>query len=645
MFDRILIANRGEIACRIIGTARRMGIEVVAVHSRADADAMHVALADQSVCIGEASPAESYLRGERVIEAALASGAQAIHPGYGFLSEDWRFVADVEKAGLAFIGPAARTVASASRKDEAKRIMAEAGVPVVPGTEAVDAKAAAQAAQEIGFPVLIKAVAGGGGRGMRMVVGDAGFASAFASAAREALAAFGDDSLFVEKLILSPRHIEVQIFGDQHGNHLHLFERDCSLQRRHQKIIEEAPAPGMRAELRAELGAMAVRAARAVSYVGAGTVEFILDGSDGLRADRSWFIEMNTRLQVEHPVTEAITGLDLVEWQLRVAAGEPLPVSQDELRLDGHAIEARLCCEDAADGGRPAVGRIRNLVWPPDVRIDSGVRDGDVVSPHYDSMIAKIIAAAPDREAARRLLLDALASLRLDAPATNAGLLEASLGHRQFIVGGVQTDFLEQELKVGDDTPPPTAAWALAAAAAHGAPARQGAGFVLWHPLERRLRLTSGTHVMDLVVRAIGDDMQVEMGEAHHLCSASDGRWQLPGGDGIAWSRGPRICVSCDGYREFSVVDPLVGFSGHALPLDHVEAPMPGLLRKVAVRVGNHVRAGDVVAILEAMKMEHALTAPRDGVVARLCGTVGEAIEAGQPIVEFEALPGAASDS
>ncbi|MFZ1512088.1 MAG: biotin carboxylase N-terminal domain-containing protein, partial [Tabrizicola sp.] len=422
MFQKILIANRGEIAARIIATARRMGIATVAVHSDADAQALHVTLADEAVRIGPAPVAESYLNGAAIIAAALRTGAEAIHPGYGFLSENPGFVEAVEAAGLVFIGPPASAIRAMGLKDAAKRLMESAGVPVVPGYhgEDQDPERLAREAQTIGYPVLIKARAGGGGKGMRLVEDPAAFPAALESAAREAQASFGDPACLVEKYITSPRHIEVQVFADAHGTTVHLYERDCSLQRRHQKVIEEAPAPGMTEPVRAAMTEAAIQAARSIGYRGAGTVEFIADGSGPLREDGFWFMEMNTRLQVEHPVSEAITGLDFVELQLRVAAGEPLPFAQGDLRIDGHAIEARLYAEDAERGFLPATGQLSHLAFPPatafqrgPVRVDAGVRQGDEITPWYDPMIAKVIAHAPDRAAALTLLGQTLDATRI----------------------------------------------------------------------------------------------------------------------------------------------------------------------------------------------------------------------------------------
>ena len=424
MFTKILIANRGEIACRVIDTARKLGVATVAVYSDADANARHVRMADEAVHIGPPQPAQSYLLGDRIIQVALDTGAQGIHPGYGFLSENPDFVDAVEKAGLTFIGPSSDAIRKMGLKDAAKKLMEEAGVPVVPGYhgENQDPAFLADQAKDIGYPVLIKAVAGGGGKGMRRVDDPADFADALASAQGEAQTAFGNPDVLIEKYILSPRHIEVQVFGD--GTHaVHLFERDCSLQRRHQKVIEEAPAPGMTEEVREAMGMAGVRAAEAIGYKGAGTVEFIVDGANGLRTDGFWFMEMNTRLQVEHPVTEEITGVDLVEWQLRVASGEGLPKQQDELTITGHAFEARLYAEDVPKGFLPATGTLSHLKFPEGARADTGVRAGDTISPFYDPMIAKLTVHAGSRAAALRMLSSALSHTEVAGSVTNLAFL------------------------------------------------------------------------------------------------------------------------------------------------------------------------------------------------------------------------------
>src|SRR5271154_713538 len=448
-FSSLLIANRGEIAVRIMRTAKRLGIRTIAVYSDADAQAAHVAEAREAVRIGPAPPRESYLRIDAIIAAAKATRAKAIHPGYGFLSENAEFAEACAAAGIVFVGPPPAAIRAMGLKDRAKEIMAKAGVAVVPGYQGDDQSEKRLAAESarIGFPVLIKAVAGGGGKGMRRVEMAAEFASALEGAKREAQSAFGDARVLVEKYVTRPRHIEMQVFADKHGNCVHLFERDCSLQRRHQKVIEEAPAPGMRAEMRAAMGEAAVKAAKAVGYVGAGTVEFIADASEGLKSDRFWFMEMNTRLQVEHPVTEAITGLDLVEWQLRVAAGEALPESQDALRINGHAIEARVYAENPEKNFLPSVGRLERLRLPTsvdDIRVDAGVREGDTVTPFYDPMIAKVIGWSETREGAAAALAEALAQTEIAGVRTNTGFLVRALRERDFLSGDIDTGFIDR---------------------------------------------------------------------------------------------------------------------------------------------------------------------------------------------------------
>ncbi|MCA3698372.1 MAG: ATP-grasp domain-containing protein, partial [Brevundimonas sp.] len=447
MFTSVLVANRGEIACRVFRTAKRMGLRTIAVYSEADAQALHVREADEAVLIGPAPARESYLHQAKVLAAAKSTGAEAIHPGYGFLSENAEFAEAVMAAGITWIGAPPAAIRAMGLKDAAKQLMIEAGVPVTPGYLGEDQtperlKAEADA---IGYPVLIKAVAGGGGKGMRRVDAADRFLEALASCKREAASSFGDDRVLLEKYILSPRHIEVQVFGDSHGEVVHLFERDCSLQRRHQKVIEEAPAPGMDAATREAVTAAAVRAARAVNYVGAGTIEFIADGTEGLRADRIWFMEMNTRLQVEHPVTEAITGVDLVEWQLRVAAGEPLPLKQDQLAITGWAMEARLYAEDPANGFLPSIGRLDHFVLPEGVRVDTGVEQGGEVSQFYDPMIAKLIVHADTREAAAARLAETCGSVEVWPVRTNAGFLVRCLEHPRFVMGDVDTGFIGAE--------------------------------------------------------------------------------------------------------------------------------------------------------------------------------------------------------
>src|SRR3954468_21564828 len=468
MLKSLLIANRGEIACRVIRTAQRLGVRTVAVYSDADAKALHVRMADEAVHIGPSPARESYLRGDRIIEAAKATSAEAIHPGYGFLSENADFAQAVIDAGLIWVGPKADSIRAMGLKDAAKKLMAEAGVPVTPGYLGEDQapKRLKKEAAAIGYPVLIKAVAGGGGKGMRKVDRAQDFDDALESCKREAASSFGNDVVLLEKWIESPRHIEVQVFGDSHGNVVHLFERDCSLQRRHQKVIEEAPAPGMDEATREAVCGAAVRAAQAVNYENAGTIEFIADASDGLRPDRIWFMEMNTRLQVEHPVTEEITGQDLVEWQLRVASGEPLPLTQDQLAIRGHAVEARLYAEDPAHEFLPSTGRLDHFQLGRGVRIDTGVEEGDRISPHYDPMIAKLIARGRDREEAIDRLVDALVEVEVWPVRTNAAFLARAADDADFRAGEVDTSFIPSRLdRLGPDPSPSDPVWTLAATA------------------------------------------------------------------------------------------------------------------------------------------------------------------------------------
>ncbi|RUZ43739.1 biotin carboxylase N-terminal domain-containing protein, partial [Mesorhizobium sp. M7A.F.Ca.US.003.02.1.1] len=478
MFAKILIANRGEIACRVIRTARKLGVRTVAIYSDADAKSLHVEMADEAVHIGASPVGESYLRGDKIIAAALATGAQAIHPGYGFLSENPDFVDQVTAAGLIFIGPSAASIRAMGLKDAAKRLMEKAGVPVVPGYhgEAQEIVLLASKAREIGYPVLIKARAGGGGKGMRRVEHPDEFSEALSSARREAKAAFGDDRVLVEKYVDKPRHIEVQVFGDNLGNVVHLYERDCSAQRRHQKVIEESPAPGMTPALRKAMTEAAVKAAKAINYSGAGTIEFIVDASQGLKADRFWFMEMNTRLQVEHPVTEMVTGTDLVEWQLRVASGEKLPKTQSEIALVGHAFEARIYAEDAAKGFLPATGTLHHLKFPDaapqgaTMRIETGVRAGDAISPYYDPMIAKLVVHATDRQAALEALGAALSRTEVAGSTVNTAFLAALAADPDFAAGDVDTSLIARHQTALTEIAPPTGETiAAAAVAASGA--------------------------------------------------------------------------------------------------------------------------------------------------------------------------------
>ncbi|MEM8731726.1 MAG: biotin carboxylase N-terminal domain-containing protein [Pseudomonadota bacterium] len=642
MFERILIANRGEIAVRVIRTARRMGIKCVAVYSEADADALHVAMADTAVAIGPAPAAESYLCGDRIIAAALEAGAQAIHPGYGFLSENPEFVDEVEAAGLTFIGPPAQAIRAMGLKDAAKALMEQAGVPVVPGYHGADQTPGllAEEASAIGYPVLIKAVAGGGGKGMRLVEAADAFLPALDAARSEAEAAFGNPAVLIEKFIAQPRHIEMQVFGDGEDA-IHLYERDCSLQRRHQKVIEEAPAPGMTAEVRSIMGAAAVHAAKAIGYSGAGTVEFIVDGSGPLRPDGFWFMEMNTRLQVEHPVTEAITGIDLVEWQLRVAAGESLPLAQDEIAISGHAFEARLYAEDVAAGFLPATGTLSHLRFPDGARADSGVRSGDTISPYYDPMIAKIVTHGTTRPMALRRLTSALEATEIAGTVTNLSFLRALTRHEGFANGTVDTGLIARDLEVFVAVPAPSARdWAIAALAGLGLLERGDwlRGFALWGPLLRRETLRLGVVECAVSVEVLGPEhhrvnVQGEYVDVVHRA----GRWQIESAEVPAWFvSGRQVTLFGSTPQVLELVDPLDRHGAEAQDRSVIDAPMPGLVKTVYVETGQAVAAGDRLAVLEAMKMEHQMTAPRDGVVAEVLTAAGAQVEAGAALIRLE---------
>ena len=641
MFDKILIANRGEIAVRVARSARALGCRVVAVYSDADAGAAHVAAADEAVHIGGNAPAESYLRGERIIAAALETGAQAIHPGYGFLSENPDFVRAVEAAGLTFIGPSAEAIDAMGLKDAAKALMEEAGVPVVPGYHGAnqDPEHLSGAADAIGYPVLIKAVAGGGGKGMRLVETPREFMDALASAQSEARTAFGNEAVLIEKFVEKPRHIEVQVFGDG-TSAVHLFERDCSLQRRHQKVIEEAPAPGMTEAMRAAMGQAAVRAAEAIGYKGAGTVEFIVDGSHGLRPDGFWFMEMNTRLQVEHPVTEAITGVDLVEWQLRVAAGESLPARQDALRIAGHAFEARLYAEDVPKGFLPATGTLSHLHFPENARADSGVRAGDAISPFYDPMIAKLITHGATREIALKRMAQALRETQVAGTVTNLGFLGALCAHEGFAAGDVDTGLIGRDLDrlIAGGAPAPrvVAQAAMAALGLMGAP-DWARGFALWAPAPRRVLLAQGEAEQEIAVTVDGPGAaRIRVGEAEIEAEWRDG-WRFDGRPAAPWAEAEGQITVFDGYGQgFRVIDPLERAAAAGAGAGVIEAPMPGLVKAVFAEAGQAVQAGDRLAVLEAMKMEHALLAPRDGVVAEVLVEAGAQVEAGAALVRLE---------
>ncbi|WP_192183477.1 acetyl/propionyl/methylcrotonyl-CoA carboxylase subunit alpha [Mesorhizobium amorphae] len=648
MFAKILIVNRGEIACRVIRTARKMGVRCVAVYSDADAKAMHVAMADEAVHIGPSPVGESYLRGDKVVAAALATGAQAIHPGYGFLSENPDFVDQVTAAGLTFIGPSAASIRAMGLKDAAKRLMEKAGVPVVPGYhgEAQEIVLLASKAREIGYPVLIKARAGGGGKGMRRVEHPDDFSEALSGARREAKAAFGDDRVLVEKYVDKPRHIEVQVFGDNFGNVVHLYERDCSAQRRHQKVIEEAPAPGMTPALRKAMTEAAVKAAKAISYSGAGTIEFIVDASQGLKADRFWFMEMNTRLQVEHPVTEMVTGTDLVEWQLRVAAGEKLPKTQSEITLSGHAIEARIYAEDAAKGFLPATGTLHHLKFPdaaPEgatMRIETGVRAGDAISPFYDPMIAKLVVHGSDRQAALDALGSALAQTEIAGSTVNAAFLAALATDADFAAGDVDTGLIGRHQEALTVVPPPrgeTVAAAALAASGAGAqvpsddPWSSLAGYAHFHAVARRTRLRHGEE--DILARvSVRPDgrFEVALDAPYEAVNSHDLR-AVP--RLARWPGHITVFEGATSYN-FAVPDPLAKADEAAAASDILRAPMPGLVKLVRVGKGDAVTKGQPLLILEAMKMEHTIAAPHDGVIAEIA-VEGAQVSDGTVLVRF----------
>ncbi|MDX9842909.1 MAG: acetyl/propionyl/methylcrotonyl-CoA carboxylase subunit alpha [Aquabacterium sp.] len=662
MFTKILIANRGEIACRVASTARRLGIRTVAVYSDADAHARHVQLCDEAVHIGGASPRESYLCADRILAAAQATGAQAVHPGYGFLSENETFAQACVDAGIAFIGPPPSAIAAMGSKSAAKALMAQAQVPLVPGYHGHNQDPAFLQAQadEIGYPVLIKASAGGGGKGMRLVQQSADFAAALASCQREAQASFGDAHVLIERYVTRPRHIEIQVFGDTHGHYVHLGERDCSVQRRHQKVLEEAPAPGMTPERRAQMGDAAIAAARSVGYVGAGTVEFICE-QDG----RFYFMEMNTRLQVEHPVTEAITGQDLVEWQLRVAAGEPLPLTQEQITFTGHAIEARICAENPAQQFLPATGTLQVLRTPAcstfsvaPVRIDSGVREGDAITPHYDSMIAKLIVHGDSRAAALARLDTALSELHITGLSHNVSFLRRVAATTSFAQADLDTALIEREHSALFEAPALRTEHAVAGALlrlqadeqhhAHRDPWSRTDHWRLHGDARRLVKL----HI-DGQTLAVTLDIQ------------RDGSWQLSwdavtvgvrplshtdrGGEQFeADVQGQRLRLSVyrhgdeldvftpEGHARVQHVDPLRQVDERASG-GRLTALMPGKVVAMLVSEGQQVKQGDALAVTEAMKMEHTLTAPHDGVVSAILCAVGDQLAEGVELLRLDA--------
>ena len=671
MFTKILIANRGEIACRVAATAKRMGVKTVAVYSDADANAKHVAACDEAVHIGASAPKDSYLRWERIIEAAQQTGAQAIHPGYGFLSENEDFAQACAKAGLVFIGPPASAISAMGLKAESKRLMAKASVPLVPGYqgEDQDPQLLQREADAIGYPVLIKASAGGGGKGMRLVEKSEDFAAALESCKREAINSFGNDAVLVEKYVLRPRHIEIQVFGDTHGNCVYLFERDCSVQRRHQKVLEEAPAPGMTPELRARMGEAAVAAARAVNYVGAGTVEFIVEqpgGYDAPEQMKFYFMEMNTRLQVEHPVTEAITGLDLVEWQLRVASGEPLPLKQEDLRITGHAIEARICAENPDNNFLPATGALNVYALPEcvtfergSVRVDSGVRQGDAISPFYDSMVAKLIVHGDTREQALARLDEALAQTHIVGLATNVQFLRRVARTDSFAQARLDTALIQREQAVLFHQEPVGLPLAAAAAVAQtllkerdseGAdPFSRRDGFHTHGVVQRRFEFEfAGEHVKASLTYERGGSLTLSVGSGEAMVTSPLVFEQRASGIELQFAgQRTRAAVYPQGEvdhvftplgaTQITSIDLLAHSGETAAEGGRLTAPMPGKVVSFAVKAGDAVTKGQPLAVMEAMKMEHTIAAPSDGVVQELLYAPGDQVTEGAELLKLSA--------
>ena len=676
MFKKILIANRGEIACRVAATARRMGIKTVAVYSDADAGAKHVQACDEAVHVGGNAPKDSYLQWQRILDAAKSTGAQAVHPGYGFLSENEDFAKACAAAGLVFIGPPASAILAMGLKAESKRLMEKAGVPLVPGYHGAEQDPALlqREADRIGYPVLIKASAGGGGKGMRVVEKSEDFAAALASCQREAINSFGSDAVLIEKYVQRPRHIEIQVFGDTQGNCVYLFERDCSVQRRHQKVLEEAPAPGMTEALRAQMGAAAVAAAKAVNYVGAGTVEFIVEQTayDQPESMKFFFMEMNTRLQVEHPVTEAITGLDLVEWQLRVAGGEPLPLRQDQLRIQGHAIEARICAENPDNNFLPATGTLQVYRKPQavsfergNVRIDDGVREGDTISPFYDSMVAKLIVHGDTREQALARLDTALAQTHIVGLNTNVQFLRHVVRSSAFAQAQLDTALIQREALVlfkQETVGLPAAVAAVVAHSLHAEKALQGHDpfsqrdgwqshgvaqrrfeFV-WQeqPCSARLNyLHDGALSLSLEGNTgISDTANSPLAGVLSFSADGAGLW-------VQWGDAPRLFSQLDwqgetahlftpqGATRITVLDPLAHAGEAAQEAGRLTAPMPGKVVSFAVKAGDAVKAGQALAVMEAMKMEHTIHAPKDGVVAELLYAPGDQVADGAELIKL----------
>jgi len=699
MFSKILIANRGEIACRVAATAKRLGVSTVAVYSDADREAKHVSVCDEAVYLGGSAPKDSYLKGDAIIAIAKETGAQAIHPGYGFLSENADFAQACQDAGLVFIGPSADAIRAMGGKSESKRLMEAAGVPLIPGYhgENQDAQFLQQQADSIGYPVLIKASAGGGGKGMRIVEKSSDFIDLLDSCRREAITSFGDDKVLVEKYALKPRHIEIQVFGDTHGNYVHLFERDCSVQRRHQKVLEEAPAPGVDAAMREAMGTAAIEAARAVNYFGAGTVEFIVEQREG--SMNFYFMEMNTRLQVEHPVSEAISGVDLVEWQLLVAAGLPLPKKQDELTINGHAIEARICAENPDNGFLPATGTLFTYQKPDhstfvinknstDVRIDDGVREGDVISPFYDSMIAKLIVHAPTREQALAKLDRALAQTRIVGLPNNVAFLRYILNTESFSQANLDTALIEREREQLFDQHPlelsTLAVTAIAQQLANEAttqgsdPFSKPTGFRAFSDYTRSFslvyneqsynarisnwrnaacldskkgsdNLSSFTLVIEKEIAStdVQDNSNVAaqtstVYEAQVSYSSIDAHNHTLWLDGArinaqSWTNHETVYVFTDNGRdEITLVDIMAHVGEESTAVGSLKSPMPGQVVAFKVAVGDTVKKGEPLAVIEAMKIEHTITAPTDGVVAELLFGAGDLVADGDELLRID---------
>ncbi|MDE0993262.1 MAG: acetyl-CoA carboxylase biotin carboxylase subunit [Rhodospirillales bacterium] len=648
MIKKLLIANRGEIACRIMRSGNRLGIATVAVYSEPDANALHVRTADEARLIGPASAVESYLNIDAVLSAAKATGADAVHPGYGFLAENADFADAVRAAGLTFVGPPAKAIRDMGAKDNAKALMAKANVPIIPGYYGANQslEILTKEAADVGYPVLLKAALGGGGKGMRIVHSETELSAAIYSAKREAASSFGDDRLLIERYLIQTRHIEVQIFADTHGNAVHLFERDCSLQRRHQKVVEEAPAPGMTTELREQMGAAAIAAATAVAYEGAGTIEFLLAPDNSF-----YFMEMNTRLQVEHPVSEYITGLDFVEWQIRVANGEPLPLKQSQIKLKGHAVEVRLYAEDPENNFMPAPGTIEHLKWPTEnkyCRIDSGVEEGDVVSPHYDPMIAKIICCGETREQAIATLVDALTEIEIVGPGQNLGFLLKLLNAKPFVDGAANTSYVDGLSENDYALPNSQKRQALAIVAqnviAVGAyesmervmgsadpysPWAECDGWRLGEHQNTSVRLALAGEVFQVTEHASATDLLYEIeGDKVVIDETATPRLIENGSEIIVFGLGGPVSIS--------VFDPLDAAGSNDTQGNPFAAPMPGKITVVNVADGDQVEVGDVLVVLEAMKMEHSIRAPRDGLIATVHVSIGDQVDDGTDVLEME---------